>query len=82
MERLAQLLDDFDDLICMVGLLGERLRRIFLVTIGTCAFSTALVGGVWLALVHPPLAMATALILFVSLLYHSVTASRYEQAAS
>jgi len=78
MERLAQLLDDFDDLISTIGLLGERLRHICLVIIGTCLFFAALAGGVWLALVRPPLALAMALILFVSLLYYSVTAPRYE----
>ena len=80
MERLAQLLDDFDDLISMVGLMAERLRHVVLVIIGTCVTFAVQVGGVWLALVHPPLAMAVAMILFVSLLYYSVTAPRYELA--
>jgi hypothetical protein len=30
-------------------------------------------GGVWLALAHPPIAMATSIMLFVVLLYRSVT---------
>ena len=78
MERLAQLLDDFDDLISTVGLLAERLRHLFLVIIATSVTVAVQVGGVWLALVHPPLALAVAMILFVSLLYYSVTAARYE----
>lgn len=78
MERLAQLLDDFDDLISTVGLLAERLRHLLLVIIATSVTVAVQVGGVWLALVHPPLALAVAMILFVSLLYYSVTAARYE----
>lgn len=80
MERLAQLLDDFDDLICMVRLVSERIRRIFLVVIGTCVILSIQAGGVALALVHPPLALATAAILFVTLLYHSATSPRFEPA--
>ena len=38
-------------------------------------------GGVALALVHPPLALATAILLFVSLLYHTVTAPPLEISA-
>ena len=77
MERLAQLLDDLDDLVSMIGLLGERLRHFALVIIGTCITLAIPVGGILLALEHPPLALAMALILFVTLLYQSVTAPHY-----
>ena len=77
MERLAQLLDDLDDLVSMVGLLGERLRHIVLVIIGIGAMLALQIGGILLALEHPPLALAMALILFVTLLYQSVTAPHY-----
>ena len=38
----------------------------------------AFIGGVLLAMRHPPLALATALVLFVGLLYRAVTAPRLE----
>lgn len=78
MERLAQLLDDLDDLFYMIGLLSERIRTagVSLLMIGAALLGLA--GGVYLALIHPPLALATAIILFVALLYRSVTSPRLE----
>ena len=78
MERIAQLLDDLDDLISMIGLASERIRRLLFGLVATCTTVAIQVGGILLALAHPPLAMALALILFVSLLYHSVTSPRLE----
>jgi len=78
MERIAQLLDDLDDLVSMIGLVSERIRKILLGLIATCTTIAIQVGGILLALAHPPLALALALLLFVSLLYHSVTAPRLE----
>ena len=76
MERVIQWLDELDDLIAAIGLVSERIRNFFralsFLTISTfiqCA-------GVLLALRHPPLAMATAMLLFVTLLYRSVTVRR------
>jgi len=80
MERLVQLLDDLDDLFSMVGLISERLRRTFLSFLLTGILFAVQVGGVLLALVHPPLALATVIILFVTLLYRSVTSPRLELA--
>jgi hypothetical protein len=80
MERLVQLLDDLDDLFSMVGLFSERLRRTFLSFLLTSILLTVQVGGVLLALAHPPLALATVIILFVTLLYRSVTSPRLELA--
>jgi len=78
MERLAQLLDDIDDLIAMIGLLGERIRKLaFSLVLSSVALAVQ-IGGVLLALAHPPLALATALLLFVSLLYRAVTSPRLE----
>jgi len=74
MERLLQYMDDIDDLIGMMGLVYEQLRRI-LATITTLAVLTISIGaGVQLAVWHPPVALATSLLLFVTLLYRSVTA--------
>lgn len=78
MERLVQLLDDFDDLICMAALVGERIRNTMLTLLSTCAILTLQAAGIVLALRHPTLALATALLLFVSLLYRSVTSPRLE----
>jgi len=71
-----QLLDDLDDLIAAIGLIRERIRRFFLALFFLAVASLALVAGVLLALRHPPLASATAVILFVTLLYRSVTVPR------
>ncbi len=75
MERLVQWLDDLDDLVYMVGLVGERFRRGLRSLLMTGFLLTIQIGGVLLALWHPPLAMATAMLLFVSLFYHLVTSS-------
>jgi hypothetical protein len=80
MERLVQLLDDLDDLFSMVGLVSERVRRAFLSFVLTGILFTVQIGGVFLALIHPPLALATVIILFVTLLYRSVTSPRLELA--
>lgn len=73
MERLLQYMDDIDDVIGAFGLVYERLRRI-LMTIVTLLISVALVGsGVLLAIWHPPLALATCVLLFVALFYRAVT---------
>ena len=78
MERIAQLLDDLDDLVYMAGMAVGRIRKIlFLILLGPLAIALP-VAGVLLALVHPPLALATAILLFVSLLYHTVTSPPLE----
>ncbi len=78
MERLVQLLDDFDDLFSMVGLVAERLRNVCFSLLFTCVTLAVQVGGVLLALSHPPLALAMVVILFAILLYSSVTSPRLE----
>ena len=73
MERLLQYLDDLDDIYGMVGLILERLRR---AAIAVLSFLTLVVGalsGIWLATMHAPIALATSILLFVTLLYRSVT---------
>jgi membrane protein implicated in regulation of membrane protease activity len=73
MERLLQYWDDLDDFLGIIGLIGERLRTIFLVSCFVSAAFAVQVAGVWLALRHPPLASAFAIILFVTLIYHMAT---------
>jgi len=84
MERLLQYLDDLDDLYGMVGLVVERLRR---ASYALFAYLLVIVGaaaGMALALVHPPIALATSILLFVTLLYRSVTVpgAAWQQTAS
>jgi apolipoprotein N-acyltransferase len=62
----------------MIGLVSENIRGFLLGLLATCTTVVIQVGGILLALAHPPLAMALAMLLFVSLLYHSVTSPRLE----
>jgi hypothetical protein len=78
MERVMQWLDDLDDLVAMVGLLSERFRNAAYSLLLTTVGLTVQIGGVLLALAHPPLALATALLLAVLLLYRSATSPRLE----
>ena len=73
MERLIQLLDDLDDLIGILGLARERILNLLTAALFAVASVCIQIGGVLLALSHPPLALATALLMFVTLLYRSVT---------
>ena len=86
MERFLQWLDDLDDLYGAARLLSERLRRLawgiarlsIMLSVATC--------GVIAGLHEPPLGLAVAMLLFVFLLYRSVTqpgfASRGRSAAA
>jgi len=71
-----QWLDDLDDLVAAVGLIRERIRNLLLAVSLLAVSPVAQIGAVLLALRHPPLAMATAMILFVTLLYRAVTVPR------
>jgi len=73
MERFLLYLDDLDDLYGMVGLIGERLRRLLFALIVYLVLGAGALAGMWLALSHPPIALATSIVLFVTLLYRSVT---------
>lgn len=73
MECLLQYLDDLDDLFGALGLVWERLRRALLSIVYSAMVLTVAAAGVVLALLHPPLALATSTMLFVILLYRSVT---------
>ena len=73
MERLLQYFDDLDDLYGMAGLILERLRRFAFAIATYVLIVTCAVPGVWLALRHPPLALAITTLLIVFLLYRSAT---------
>lgn len=74
MERFLQYLDDLDDLYGMVGLIKERMRRVISTLFAYLILLCGAAAGMFLAILHPPIAMATAILLFVTQLYRSVTA--------
>ena len=74
MECLLQYLDDLDDLFGVAGLVREKLRRGLLKLIAAISVAAVAGAGIWLALLHPPIALATSTVLFVILLYRKVTA--------
>lgn len=74
MERFVQYLDELEDLVYAVLTIGERVRRALQILL---VLSTSLVLqslGILLALTRPPLALATATLLVVCMLYRSVIA--------
>jgi hypothetical protein len=73
MERLLQYLDDLDDAFGMLGLVLERLRRFVFGLFFYLTLCIAALASIWLATLHPPIALATSILLFVTLLYRSVT---------
>ena len=73
MERLLQYLDNLDDLYGVAGLLWERVRRATFMVFAAFMVIAVAVTGIGLALLHPPAAAATSTVLFVILLYRSVT---------
>lgn len=78
MERLLQYMDDIDDVIGAFGLVYERLRRIVMTIVTLLVFGASISSGILLAIWHPPIALATCLLLFVTLLYRAVTAPSSE----
>ena len=81
MECFLQYLDDLDDLYGMAGLILERIRRFTIAIFTYLALATGAGAGVWFAIVHPPLAVASSILLFVTLLYRSVTSAHALQDA-
>lgn len=74
MECLLQYLDDIDDMVGALGLIYENIRRIFFALCAAIFALSLTASGIWLALLHPPLALAICMLLFVTLLYRTVTA--------
>lgn len=66
-------MDDIDDLYGAFGVLYESVRGWFLSLLAFAAVLLTVASGIMLALVHPPLALATGIVLFVTLLYRSAT---------
>ncbi|MDX1517371.1 MAG: hypothetical protein R3288_11055 [Woeseiaceae bacterium] len=82
MERLAQYWDDLDDLLGIVALCAERIRRFVLFLVSAATFFVAVYAGMMIALNDPPLALAIVTILLIFLMYRSVTAPRMAVAGS
>jgi hypothetical protein len=71
-ERLIQYLDEIEDLFYVAPLIAEQVRRAIqriLFLLGSISLQIA---GIVLALRHPPLALAIATLLLVSLLFRAV----------
>lgn len=76
MERFIQYLDILEDAIYVIALLAERIRRIAFRLL-VVAITTLVSGlGIWLALTQPPVAIAVAALLTVTVLYRSATAPK------
>lgn len=80
MECFLQYWDNFDDLIGAFGLIAERLRRFLMFTLSAAGYLMLVYGGILLALMDPPLALAVVTILAIWLLYRSVTNLSLRQA--
>jgi hypothetical protein len=83
MECLLQYLDDCDDLYGALGLVWEAMRRALLRTLAVLMLLAVAAAAVMLALAHPLVALATSTMLFVVLLYRSITvpSARWHHAA-
>ncbi len=68
-----QWLDDLDDLAGALGLLAERMRRPLLTLARLLILLSIAACGIFAALKEPPLGLAVAILLFVFLLYRTVT---------
>ena len=73
MERLLQYFDDLDDFYGTLGLLRERLRGFLLASLSCALVASVASAAAQLAPANPPIALATSTLLFVVLLYRSVT---------
>lgn len=82
MEFLLQYWDDFDDLVGAFRLIAERLRRLIAFALAAASYLGLVYGGVLLALLDPPLALAVVTILAILLLYRRVTNVRPHQATA
>ncbi len=72
MERLAQYLDNLEDLVFAFALKAERLRQAACFFLFMATSASLQVAGVILALKYPPLAMGIVTLLVVGVLFRSV----------
>jgi Flp pilus assembly protein TadB len=81
MERLAQYLDDLEDVFFVIAFAGEQLRRALRALLILSVWLTLTVLGVLLALGQPPLALAAVTLLLVTSLYRAAVSSPRRAAA-
>ena len=72
-ERILQWFDELDDLFGTIGLLVERMRRLVIALARLFIVLAMAVCGVIAAFTEPPLGSAIGILLFVFVLYRSVT---------
>ncbi len=72
MERLAQFLDDLEDLFYAVALKAERIRQAFRFFVFMATSAALQLSGVFIALWNPPLAVAMVSLLVVGMLFRAV----------
>ena len=75
-ERALEMWDDLDDLVGAVALRSERIRQLTLFALSTLVYLLLVLAGIGLAMTKPPLALATGVLLLVTLMYRSVTSGR------
>ncbi len=73
LERLAQYWDDLDDWYWLMALKLQKARRVSRAVTRAAAALAAILAGIVFALAAPPLALAAAVLMFVSLLYRVLT---------
>ena len=72
MECFLQYLDDLDDFYFAIALNGERIRRVFRILL-SFLFLVLFQGlGIYLAILHPPTAVAAGSLVLVLALYFGV----------
>ncbi|MEX0975961.1 MAG: hypothetical protein WDZ50_02555 [Woeseia sp.] len=81
MERLAQYLDNLEDMFFAIASVGEQLRRALRVLLLLSLWIALSVLGVLLALSQPPLALAAVSLLLVTSLYRAAVSSPRRTAA-
>lgn len=81
MERLAQYLDDLEDMFFAIASAGEQLRRALRALLLLSLWTTLAVLGVLLALSQPPLALAAVTLLLVTSLYRAAVSNPGRAAA-
>lgn len=75
MERLAQYLDEIEDLFFALALKAERIRLALQFVLFMFAAVVLQICGITIALMHPPLALAVASLLSVGMLFRAVVAN-------
>jgi len=74
MECLLQYLDDLDDAIYALALLGERIRRAGIALAFILVSLAGQASAIYIALTQPAVGAGAAALLAVTLMYRSVTA--------